>query len=362
MYRLLLLDIDDTLYDAESSYRTAEEVVFKELNRRYSLLTWDTFIEHYRKARSLVHKQLDGFASMHNRFLYFQTMMEMMGLSLEPGVLLRLTKLYWRAVLQNSRPYPGVKKTLRILKEHNVRIGVVTDLLAQVQAEKLLRLGVDKYIDFMVSSEETGREKPHPSMFLTAIYKARIIPEEAVMVGDNVEKDILGAKDVGITGILFRSHDDRADYSIDRFEELIPIMLGNRRRRRVRKRFLFVHYKVLQDDKWKPVIRSLNRSNLTIIAYGEDSLKDLMLVGETYGIRTVFYRTRSRKHIFEHLFDITGALPWKTMIIDERESYLRTARHLMSKVVLWKRWKEPFIPDYFARKPEDIEEAVRLLL
>ncbi len=358
---MVLLDIDDTLFDAERAYRMAEEIVFRELQRRYNLLTWDVFIEHYKWARKLVHKQLSGSASMHNRFLYFQTMMEMMGLTLEPGILLKLTNLYWRTVLRVSRPYPGVKKTLRILKEHNVRIGVVTDLLAHIQAEKLLRLGVDRYIDFMVSSEETGREKPHPSMFLTALHKAHMSPEEAIMVGDSLEKDVLGAKDVGITGVLFGSRDERADYSIFHFEDLLPIVLGKRRKRRSRRQFLFIHQKVLEGGEWEDVLAKVTGKGIKVVVYGE-RIEDMEGIRKRYPVRTFLYRERSRRHLYEDLLDITSAIPWRTAVVDERESYLRTARHLMMKTILWKEWKEPFIPDYFARKESDLVEAVNLLL
>ncbi len=361
MYRLVLLDIDNTLYDADRAYKMAEEAVFRELQRRYSLLTWEIFIEHYRKARALVHKQLSGSASMHNRFLYFQTMMETMGLTLEPGILLKLTNLYWRTVLKVSKPFPGVRRTLRVLKEHNVRIGVVTDLLAQVQASKLLRLGIDRYIDFMVSSEETGREKPHPSMFLTALHKARMPPEETLMVGDDLEKDVLGAKDVGITGVLFGSRDRRADHSIESFEELVPIVLGRKRKRRNRRRFLFMHYRVLEEGEWRRTLEKISGLGIIVVAYG-DSLEDLNEVRDRYSVRTFLYREKSRRHLYEQLLDVTSAIPWRTAVVDERESYLRTARHLMMKTILWREWKEPFIPDYLARKEGDLVEAVNLLL
>ncbi len=288
--------------------------------------------------------------------------MEMMGLTLEPGILLRLTNLYWRTVLRVSKPFPGVKTTLRRLKEYNVRIGVVTDLLAHIQAEKLLHLGVDRYIDFMVSSEEAGREKPHPSIYLTALHKAHIPPEDALMVGDDIEKDVLGAKDVGITGVLFGSDDPRADYSITRFDELLPIVLGERRKGRTRKRFIFIHHRVLEEGGWEKVIEALTATGLKVVVYGEGPVRDLLDIGRNLPVRTIFYRERSRRHLYEHLFDVTRSIPWRTIVVDERESYLRTARHLMAKTVLWKNWKEPFIPDYFAQRPEDLLEAVKLLL
>ncbi|NPA86390.1 MAG: HAD-IA family hydrolase [Candidatus Diapherotrites archaeon] len=363
MYRLLLLDIDDTLYDATSLYRMAEERAFKELRRHYPLLSWDLFKEVYKRAREDVHRVLGGSASMHNRFLYFQRMMEILGLTLEPQLLIKLTDIYWNTVFRNARPFPGVIKTLRTLKEHNVRIGVVTDLLAQTQAHKLRALGVSRYVDFMVTSEETGREKPHPSMFLTALHKARMSPEEAVMVGDNLEKDVLGAKAVGITGVLFGREDPRADHSIKNFEELLGIVLEERRRFR-KHAYVLINVEVL-DESFGEVIEELKSSGYRVGIYGEvNPLEGSERIRELgiEGVRTFFWRRRVGRHFYEQILNITRVKPWRAMVVDDKISHLRVARHLMMKTVLWKRWEDVFIPDYFAEKPEEILEAASLLL
>jgi len=70
---------------------------------------------------------------------------------------------------------------------------MVTDMLATVQFQKVERLGIGQYFNYIVTSEEAGVEKPHPYMFELAINKAmRINPgiRNIAVVGDNVKKDI----------------------------------------------------------------------------------------------------------------------------------------------------------------------------
>jgi len=74
---------------------------------------------------------------MHNRFLYFQRIFELFGLTLEPDVLDDITDIFWNVTYKKLKLYYGVKETLRLAKENNIRIGVISDLIAQVQIKKV---------------------------------------------------------------------------------------------------------------------------------------------------------------------------------------------------------------------------------
>jgi putative hydrolase of the HAD superfamily len=64
------------------------------------------------------------------------------------------------------------------------------------------RLGLDSYLDFCVTSEEAGAEKPHPPIFLAALRRAHVAPQEAIHVGDQYQADVQGARAVGINPVL----------------------------------------------------------------------------------------------------------------------------------------------------------------
>ena len=61
---------------------------------------------------------------------------------------------------------------MKELKKRKIRIGIGTDMTAYVQYRKLEAIGVTSYIDFIVTSEEAGAEKPHYH-FLISVWKKR---------------------------------------------------------------------------------------------------------------------------------------------------------------------------------------------
>jgi putative hydrolase of the HAD superfamily len=239
MYKLLLFDIDDTICNASEAYSIAKSKCFEYLKKKYPIIDENTFNAVYAEARDQIHKELKDTASSHERFLYFQRMFEILGLPLQPTIIYEISKLYWKTTIENLKIYPGVKKTLKLAKENNMRVGIVSDLVANVQLSKLKKLGIDKYVDFLVTSEEAGKEKPHSKPFLLALKKVRCSAKETVMVGDDVEKDIKGAKRLGITAVLMnRKRKGNADFVMSKFDELIKILKLKRKKINKRKKIV----------------------------------------------------------------------------------------------------------------------------
>jgi putative hydrolase of the HAD superfamily len=86
---------------------------------------------------------------------------------------------------------------------HAILSNHVPELRAIVSA-----LGLDPLVSTLVCSAETGYEKPHPRAFAALLDD--VDAGRAVMVGDNVVADVLGAEAVGIPAILVRRPDPRA--------------------------------------------------------------------------------------------------------------------------------------------------------
>ncbi|NJW55037.1 HAD family hydrolase, partial [Salinimicrobium oceani] len=63
-----------------------------------------------------------------------------------------------------------------------------------------------KYFTTITTSEDVGVKKPHPKIFETALKNAKASIAESVMIGDNLEADILGAQNLGMRAILYNYH------------------------------------------------------------------------------------------------------------------------------------------------------------
>lgn len=89
------------------------------------------------------------------------------------------------------------------LKERGIRIGIGTDMTAHIQYRRLEFLNLSPYIDFIVTSEEAGVEKPTPHLFELCVEKAGVPAGECAFIGDNLTKDVKGAWDNGLKGICY---------------------------------------------------------------------------------------------------------------------------------------------------------------
>jgi len=204
MKKAVLFDLDNTLYDYDKPHEKALKEVYKVL-KIYISLSFSRFMKLFNISKAEIHKELAGTASAHNRILYFQRLIEKTHNTIEPKIILKLYKTYWDTFLKNMKIKKEVLSSLKKIKKAGLKIVIVTDLTTHIQLRKLDKLKISKYIDFLVTSEEAGSEKPHSIMFLLALNKLNIIPKDAIMVGDNSVTDIEGANSVGLDTVLIRN-------------------------------------------------------------------------------------------------------------------------------------------------------------
>jgi len=102
--------------------------------------------------------------------------------------------------------FDDVLPTLKTLKERKLILGTLTNL-AQDMAPICHKLGLEPYLDFVVTSGEVGVDKPQPPIFLAALDRAKVDASEAVHVGDQYKLDVVGARGVGINPILIDRYD-----------------------------------------------------------------------------------------------------------------------------------------------------------
>lgn len=197
MIKGVIFDIDGTLY----SYLANDKVALKslcEFAEKNLSVDKENFLQAYGEARRIVKEQLTDGGSRHSRVLFFQTTLELLGKN--SFLYIRdMYECYWSNFLKGMKPFDGATEFIRKLKANGIKIALCTDMTAQIQYRKINQLGLCDYIDFMVSSEETGLEKPAPIMFELALKKLNVDAKDAAYFGDTLDRDIKGAANLGIT-------------------------------------------------------------------------------------------------------------------------------------------------------------------
>jgi putative hydrolase of the HAD superfamily len=117
----------------------------------------------------------------------------------EDGLLERWRRVRW----QSQTVYPGAHEILRALRGR-YRLGLVSNGASDLQRTKLARTGLAGCFDAVVVSSDVGTGKPDPTVFLAALDALGATPDQAVMIGNDRERDVDGAEAAGIRALWVR--------------------------------------------------------------------------------------------------------------------------------------------------------------
>lgn len=127
----------------------------------------------------------------------------------EPFEELRKMHARWLALLFEHfdgpaawRPIDGARELLGALRQRGLAVGVVSNWHS-VLHEILEGHGLAREVDFILTSAEAGRKKPHPGIFAKALERVGLSPSEVVHIGDSWDDDVLGARGAGLSAIHF---------------------------------------------------------------------------------------------------------------------------------------------------------------
>lgn len=199
----VLIDIDNTLYP----YNPAHEIAIKDCHNEFIKkikggVSFDNFYNHYRAKRIEVTKRLHPQGSCRSRLFAFQSFFEELGDKNAFVNACEFETLYWESFNKNMKLSDSAYKFLLECQCKNIQVCAISDMQTYYQTQKLKALRIDHLIDFLVTSEESGVEKPESHIFLIALKKLNLKFSDVIMIGDNQEKDIKGAEALKIKAYL----------------------------------------------------------------------------------------------------------------------------------------------------------------
>ena len=202
MIKAVIFDIDGTIYSYVENDKIAVEKLCEYAEKILNVEETE-FRKVYKEARRIVKEErLTDGGARHSRVLFFQTALELLGENPFCHVL-EMYDIYWDNFLANMKPFDGAAEFIEKLHRAGVKIALCTDMTAHIQYRKIKQLGLNNFIDCMVTSEETGLEKPARIMFELALKKLNVTAAETAYFGDSPERDMAGAKKVGMTPFLY---------------------------------------------------------------------------------------------------------------------------------------------------------------
>ncbi len=200
-YRAIFFDLGGTLIDADKDRRAHLEIL-EEIILRYGIPTSaeEALDAHYEYLVEETNKE--GFITTWDalkRSLYKLLSEYVPNINLDFNW---IRDIYFKYHEKFVDLYPGVMDLLTFLKEKGKHIGVISDIDNDYMEFQLKLFGIFDLFDSITTSEEVRAYKPNPEIFQRALDKAGVKGEEAIYIGDNYWKDVIGAKKFGMTTVL----------------------------------------------------------------------------------------------------------------------------------------------------------------
>lgn len=202
--RVVLIDLDDTLWDTRSNNRQSLRELYTALNWGQYFVSFEDFEALYLPINVHLWEEF-GRGKVSKRELSIERLRRPLSgyLELSDEQWLRINDEFMELVRQKRGLCPGALETLSYLHQH-YEVVIVSNGFGSVQYSKLRDTGLSDYVDRVVLSEDVGINKPDRRIFEYALsLGAGFAPSEAVMVGDSWTADIIGASNAEIPSIWY---------------------------------------------------------------------------------------------------------------------------------------------------------------
>lgn len=230
-YRHLFFDLDRTLWDFETNNLKSFHELFQyfELKQK-GIDDFDHFFEEY---HIINHALWEAYKKQevtreHLNFHRFHDTLCLFGVN-EPDLATRMGDHYLKISPYKTALYPGtIDLLLKLQDQYNMHI--ITNGFEDVQFIKMEQSKLDGYFQTIITSEEAGVKKPDQGIFDYALRKAGASAKESLMIGDDVEADILGAANAGIDQVWVKHPPLKPEiikptYEVDNLDDIRRILL-----------------------------------------------------------------------------------------------------------------------------------------
>ncbi len=210
-YKAILWDLDGTLWDLNGNTIIALTQLYKRFESdRFQNTSLEFFLNAYPKHNERVWAlyREGKIAKEELRNKRFIDLFDEVNADYD----LDFVELFATAFLEVCPRLPHLIEGAREILDHsrnNYTHVILTNGFIEVQGFKMAAAEIEDYFSTVVYSEEAGVRKPHQAIFDLALQRANCKAEEALMIGDDWDADILGARNAGIDQVFFTATEKR---------------------------------------------------------------------------------------------------------------------------------------------------------
>ena len=231
-YTDLFVDFDDTLYDTHGNAVIALHELFDDLRLNRWFPDPQVFYDEYWK-KNIALWGMYSRGEITRDYLIVERFRHPLsfGQGLEPTEQYCLEASDRFLDLCSSKPglVVGARELMDYLRSRGYRMHMCSNGFHEVQYKKLRACGLQDHFDTIILSEDAGANKPSALFFEYAIRQTGARKDTTLMIGDNFQTDILGAKHYGLDTAYFNRTpenpaEEPVDYEVSQLCQLMEIL------------------------------------------------------------------------------------------------------------------------------------------
>jgi len=217
----IFFDLDHTLWDFETNSDIAFKTIFKQYKVQVNI---DKFLNYYRDINQEYWKMYreERVTKEDLRYGRLRDTFNKINFKIEDEIINNLAVDYINVLPNSNLLFEGAHEILAHLLP-NYQLHIITNGFNEVQYEKMEKSDLTKYFKTIITSEDAGVKKPNPIIFEYALAQAKATSTESIMIGDNWEADIMGAKNAGFDVIFCNFNKESVASNIKSVKNLIEI-------------------------------------------------------------------------------------------------------------------------------------------
>ncbi|MEZ4811576.1 MAG: YjjG family noncanonical pyrimidine nucleotidase [Allomuricauda sp.] len=197
----IFFDLDHTLWDFERNSALTFNKILKDNGLNVDL---DDFLEIYVPINFEYWKlyREDKVSKSELRYQRLKRTFDQIGQTVSDDMINLLAHEYIEYLPSFNHLVPNAVEILEYLSP-KYKLHIITNGFQEIQEKKLKGGNIHHYFHHIINSEAAGVKKTHPYIFQLALDRAKATPQNSLMIGDNLEADIGGAKAVGMEVLHF---------------------------------------------------------------------------------------------------------------------------------------------------------------
>ena len=228
-YKHIFFDLDHTLWDFERNAEETKMELFDSLNLvSYGIPSYEAFRSKYVGINTglwalyredKIEKDELNFKRFYLTLLEFGVDNPKLGADMASGFL--------EGITSKTYLFPFAEEILEYLYPR-YPLYIITNGFEEVQYGKLKNSGLDRYFSQVITSEAAQSKKPAAEIFLYALDKVGAKAEDSLMIGDDLEVDVGGARNCGIDQLFVNhngvKHKEEVTLEVENLSEIMDLL------------------------------------------------------------------------------------------------------------------------------------------